>query len=280
MERVTIQTLQSMAARGEVIVTLTAYDYPTALLADRAGIDLVLVGDSLGMVVHGFANTLPVTMEMMILHCQAVRRGVERALVVCDMPFMSYQTSLEDAKRNAGRLLSEGGADAVKLEGGRPMADTIRALVDSGVAVQGHLGLTPQSVSAFGGMRVQGRTAAAARRLLDDALILQDAGAFSIVLEGMPARLAEAITQRLTIPTIGIGAGAGCDGQVLVMHDILGLYDQFTPKFVRRYAELGAEMQSAFEQYRDDVRARRFPDEEHSYNIPDEVWEEIEASLS
>lgn len=278
MERVTIQTMQAMKERGEPIVMLTAYDTPAAQLIDEAGIDAILVGDSLGMVVHGLETTLPVTMDMMILHCQAVRRGVQRALTIGDMPYMSYQLSIEDAKRNAARFLTEGGMDAVKLEGGQPMAKTVRALVEIGIAVQGHIGLTPQSVSAMGGYRVQGKTVEAARRLLEDALAIEDAGAFSLVLEGIPARLAALITRRLHIPTIGIGAGAGCDGQVLVLHDLLGLSGR-TPKFARQYADLGAAMKAAFKAYRDDVRARAFPTDEYAYSLSDEMWQAIEDEL-
>jgi len=268
-----------MKQRGERITMLTAYDYPTALLMDEAGVDMLLVGDSLGMVVHGFESTLPVTMDMMLMHCQAVRRGAKRALVVGDMPFMSFQLSREDALRNAARFLSEGGVDAVKLEGGRRMADTVRAMVETGIAVQGHIGLTPQSVSAFGGMRVQGRSVEAARSLLEDARALEDAGAFSIVLEGIPARLAALITARTGVPTIGIGAGAGCDGQVLVSHDMLGLYERFTPKFVRRYATLAESIRGAVAAYCDDVRSGAFPAEEETYAVSDEVWAAIEERL-
>lgn len=279
MDKVTLHKLQDMKQRGERITMLTAYDYPTALLMDEAGVDMLLVGDSLGMVVHGFESTLPVTMDMMIMHCQAVRRGSKRAFVVGDMPFMSFQLSREDAMRNAARFLSEGGVDAVKLEGGRRMADTVAAMVETGIAVQGHIGLTPQSVSAFGGMRVQGRSVEAARSLLDDARALEDAGAFSIVLEGIPARLAALITARIGVPTIGIGAGAGCDGQVLVSHDMLGLYERFTPKFVRRYATLAETIRGAVAAYCDDVRAGAFPAEEETYAMSDEVWAEVEAGL-
>ncbi|HLV44006.1 MAG TPA: 3-methyl-2-oxobutanoate hydroxymethyltransferase [Aggregatilineales bacterium] len=279
MDKVTLHKLRDMKQRGERITMLTAYDYPTALLMDEAGVDMLLVGDSLGMVVHGFESTLPVTMDMMLMHCQAVRRGAKRALVVGDMPFMSFQLSREDALRNAARFLSEGGVDAVKLEGGRRMADTVRAMVETGIAVQGHIGLTPQSVSAFGGMRVQGRSVEAARSLLDDARALEDAGAFSIVLEGIPARLAALITARTGVPTIGIGAGAGCDGQVLVSHDMLGLYERFTPKFVRRYATLAESIRGAVAAYCDDVRSGAFPAEEETYAVSDEVWAAIEERL-
>ena len=217
---------------------------------------------------------------MMVMHTQAVRRGVERAFLVSDMPFMSYQISVEEARRNAARLLAEGGADAVKLEGGRHMTSTIRSLVEIGIAVQGHIGLTPQSVSALGGFKTQGTTIKAAAKLLDDARVLEAAGVFSIVLEAIPARLAELITQSISIPTIGIGAGPGCDGQVLVTHDVLGLFDRFTPKFVKRYAEMGKEMRGAFEAYRDDVEAGIFPDKEHSFSMPDAVWDSLQAELS
>lgn len=279
MDKVTLHKLRDMKQRGERITMLTAYDYPTALLMDEAGVDMLLVGDSLGMVVHGFESTLPVTMDMMLMHCQAVRRGAKRALVVGDMPFMSFQLSREDALRNAARFLSEGGVDAVKLEGGRRMAETVRAMVETGIAVQGHIGLTPQSVSAFGGMRVQGRSVEAARSLLEDARALEDAGAFSIVLEGIPARLAALITARIGVPTIGIGAGAGCDGQVLVSHDMLGLYERFTPKFVRRYATLAESIRGAVAAYCDDVRSGAFPAEEETYAVSDEVWAAIEEGL-
>lgn len=279
MEKVTIHTLQEMKQRGEPITALTAYDYPTALLMDQAGIDLILVGDSLGMVVHGFETTLPVTMDMMILHCQAVRRGVQRALLVGDMPFMSYQLSLEEAKRNAARFLAEGGMDAVKLEGGERTAPIVRALVEIGIAVQGHIGLTPQSVSAFGGFKVQGKTLEAARRLIADARALEQAGVFSIVLESVPARLAALITRLVSVPTIGIGAGAGCDGQVLVTHDLLGLFERFTPKFAKKYADLASIMRSAFTSYAAEVRARAFPAEEHTFSISDEVWAAIEEEF-
>lgn len=280
MDKITIHDLQAMKERGEPISMLTAYDYPTALLIDRSGCEMILVGDSLGMVVHGLENTLPVTMDMMILHCQAVRRGVQRAFLVGDMPFMSYQLNIEEAKRSAARFLAEGGVDAVKLEGGQHMAGTVRALVEIGIAVQGHIGLTPQSVSALGGFKTQGRTVETARKMLDDARALEQAGAFSLILEAIPARLAALITRSVGIPTIGIGAGAGCDGQVLVTHDLLGLYDRFTPKFVKKYANIAETMRGAFEAYRDDVQSGAFPAGEHEFGIPDEVWQEIEGQLS
>ncbi len=277
MDKVTIQTLVEKKANREPISMLTAYDYPTALLVDQSEIDMVLVGDSLGMVVHGLESTLPVTMDMMIMHCQAVRRGVKRAYVVGDMPFMSYQVSIEEAKRNAGRMLAEGGVDAVKLEGGRPMGETIRSLVAMGIAVQGHIGLTPQSVSAMGGFKVQGKSVEAAQALLADARVLEAAGVFSIVLEAIPDRLAALISRAVSVPAIGIGAGAGCDGQVLVVHDVLGLYQRFTPKFVKRYADLAGPMREAFAAYHADVSARAFPIDEHAYHLPDDVWQAIVA---
>jgi 3-methyl-2-oxobutanoate hydroxymethyltransferase len=218
-------------------------------------------------------------MDMMIMHCQAVRRGASRALLVGDMPFMSYQASLADAKRNAARFLAEGGMDAVKLEGGQHMAETIHALVQDGFAVQGHIGLTPQSVSAFGGFKAQGKTLEAARHLLDDARALEEAGAFSIVLEAIPARLAGLISRSISIPTIGIGAGAECDGQVLVSHDLLGLFERLTPKFVRQYATLAKVMREAFKRYAEDVSARAFPADEHTYSMPGEVWKAIETEF-
>jgi len=279
-DKVTLQDLQGMKERGEPITMLTAYDYPTAVMIDRAGIEMALVGDSLGMVVHGFETTLPVTMDMMILHTQAVRRGIKHAFLVGDMPFMSYQAGFSDALKNAGRFLAEAGADAVKLEGGLHMTTTVNTLVTAGIAVMGHIGLTPQSVSAFGGFKTQGKSAPAARKLIDDAKALADAGAFAIVLEAIPARLAEVISQQISIPTIGIGAGAGCDGQVLVTHDLLGLFDRHTAKFVRQYATIGETMREAFEAYKADVKAGAFPAPEHAYAMPDEAWEAVAAGYA
>lgn len=280
-QKVSLQKLHTLKKRNQPITMVTAYDYPTALLADESGMDMILVGDSVGMVVHGFENTLPVTMDMMIMHCQAVRRGAERAFIVCDMPFMSYQVSKEEAIRNAGRLLAEGGADAVKLEGGAHMVETIRSMVNVGIAVMGHIGLTPQSVSAFGGFKVQGKSLEIARKLVKDACRLQEAGAFSMVLEAVPSRLASLISQRLKIPTIGIGAGNGTDGQVLVWHDMLGLFDRFTPKFVRQYADLKSVILPALQEYASEVQARTFPvNEEHGFAIDDDVWEALLAELA
>jgi 3-methyl-2-oxobutanoate hydroxymethyltransferase len=272
-KKVTTLALQAMKQRAEVITMLTAYDYPTALAMDRAGIDVILVGDSLGMVVLGYANTLPVTMDEMIHHCKAVARGAKAALLVGDMPFMSYQISVEEAVRNAGRFLQEGGMDAIKLEGGRERMDAIRAITQAGIPVMGHLGLTPQSVHQLGGFRPQGRSAADAKRLVEDAQLLQEAGCFSLVLESIPARLGEYVSKKLAIPTIGIGAGADCDGQVLVTHDLLGLFERFTPKFVKRYAELHNEMLRAFREFIEDVHAQSFPGVEHSVEMKDEEWD-------
>jgi 3-methyl-2-oxobutanoate hydroxymethyltransferase len=263
---------QRKKARGDPISVLTAYDYPTALIMDRVGIDSILVGDSLGMVVLGYENTLRVTMEEMLHHSRAVARGAKYALLIGDMPFMSYQVSVEEAVRNAGRFLQEGGMDAVKLEGGRERADSIRSIISAGIPVVGHIGLTPQSVNLFGGFRAQGKTAAAAKRLYEDALLLQDAGCFSLVLESVPGRLAELISEKLDIPTIGIGAGSGCDGQVLVTHDLLGLFDRFTPKFVRKYADFFNEMELAFNEFISDIDAGSFPAAEHTMDMPDEEW--------
>lgn len=274
-KKVTTLTFRQKKQSGEPLTMLTAYDYPTALAMDRVGIDSILVGDSLGMVVLGYETTIPVTMEEMLHHCRAVARGAQYALLIGDMPFMSYQASVADAVRNAGRFLKEAGMDAIKLEGGRERAEAVNAIVGAGIPVMGHLGLTPQSIHQLGGFRAQGRTLPAARKLLEDAMELQEAGCFSIVLEAVPAKLASLVSQRLDIPTIGIGAGPGCDGQVLVTHDLLGLFDRFTPKFVRKYADLHAVIGQAFEAYIHDVIEGDFPGPEHSYNMPDEEWEAL-----
>ncbi len=272
-KKVTTRTLRLKKRRAEPITMLTAYDYATALAVDKAGIDSILVGDSLGMVVLGYENTLPVTMEDMLHHCKAVARGAKTALLVGDMPFMSYQISIPDAVRNAGRFLQEAGMDAVKLEGGRERADAIRAITSAGIPVMGHLGLTPQSVHQLGGFRAQAKEAAAAKTLLEDALILQDAGCFAIVLEAIPARLAELVSKQLDIPTIGIGAGVGCDGQVLVTHDLLGLFDRFTPSFVKKYANLHEVMFDAITAYKEDVDRQLFPAPVHTTDMKDDAWE-------
>ena len=251
--------------RGEPIVAVTAYDHPTARLADEAGCEILLVGDSVGTVVLGYESTLPVTMEDILHHTQAVVRAKPGALVVADMPFMSYQVSPEQAVANAGRMIQEGGADAIKLEGGERVIEAVRRIVEIGIPVMGHLGLTPQSVLAFGGYKVQARGEADQERLAREAKLLESAGCFSLVLEGIPSRLGASVTRELAIPTIGIGAGAGCDGQVLVTHDLMGLDLGRAPKFVRRYADLAGTMREAFERFRADVKARRFPSEAESY---------------
>jgi 3-methyl-2-oxobutanoate hydroxymethyltransferase len=274
-KKVTTLTLRQKKERGEPITMLTAYDYPTALAVDNAGVDSILVGDSLAMVVLGYENTLSVTMEDMLHHSRAVARGAKTALLIGDMPFMSYQVSAEEATRNAGRFLQQGGMDAVKLEGGRERADAVRSITSAGIPVMGHLGLTPQSINQLGGFRAQGKTAIAAKRLVEDALILEEAGCFSIVLESVPARLAELISKKISVPTIGIGAGVGCDGQVLVTHDLLGLFDRFTPKFVKKYANFHQEMQKAFTDYIDDVETRRFPAQEHTVEMDDKEWDAL-----
>ena len=272
-KKITTHTFRLKKQRGEPITMLTAYDYPTALAVDQAEIDSILVGDSLGMVVLGYENTLPVTMADMLHHCRAVARGANYALLIGDMPFMSYQASATEAVRNAGRFLQEAGMDAVKLEGGRERLGAIEAILAAGIPVMGHLGLTPQSVHQLGGFRAQGKSVEAAKRMLEDALALQEAGCFGIVLESVPARLAELISNRLDIPTIGIGAGVGCDGQVLVTHDLLGLFDRFLPRFVKQYAHIHAEMSRALTAYREDVRARRFPADEHTFTMDDLDWD-------
>ncbi len=265
MPKITIPDLYKKKAEGRKITMLTAYDYPTARIVDQAGIDMILVGDSLGNVVQGVANTLPVTMDEMIYHTKMVVRGTQSALVVGDMPFLSYQISSEDAVRNAGRFLKEAGCEVVKLEGGSQMAEAIRAIVNAGIPVVAHIGLTPQYVHMLGGFKVQGKDEAARIKLLADAKVVQDAGAFAVVLEAVPASLAKEITAMLAIPTIGIGAGPSCDGQVLVLHDLLGLFDRFTPKFVKKYARLKDEAVAAVQQYKQEVESGAFPAEEHSF---------------
>jgi 3-methyl-2-oxobutanoate hydroxymethyltransferase len=272
-KKTTIQTLRLKKRNGQVISMLTAYDYPTALVMDQSGIDAILVGDSLGMVVLGYPNTLAVTMDEMIHHCKAVSRGAHHALLIGDMPFLSYQISASDAVRNAGRFLQEAGMDAVKLEGGREQISSIQAIVAAGIPVMGHLGLTPQSVHQLGGFRPQARNAETAKHLFEDALLLQQIGCFGLVLESIPAKLAEYVSKHLEIPTIGIGAGAGCDGQVLVTHDLLGLFERFTPKFVKRYACLQETMIDAFRNYKADIEAYNFPAEEHSVGMPEAEWQ-------
>jgi 3-methyl-2-oxobutanoate hydroxymethyltransferase len=278
-KKVTVRTFAAKKERREPITMLTAYDYSSAAIVEAVGIDSILVGDSLAMVVLGYENTLPVTMEEMLHHCKAVARGARTPLLVGDMPFLSYQVSPTEAVRNAGRFLAEAGMDAVKLEGGRAVTPTVEKIVAAGIPVMGHIGLTPQSVHVLGGFRTQGRTAAAARRLLEEALALSEAGCFAIVLESVPDRLATLISQRLPIPTIGIGAGAGCDGQVLVFHDLLGLFERFTPKFVKQYGQIGEAMRRACAEYAADVVARHFPGPEHAFAIEEEAWQTLLADL-
>lgn len=275
-EKLTVPLLQAYKQQGRKIVMLTAYDYLTARLADEAGVDMILVGDSLANTALGYDSTLPVTFEEMMVATRAVRRGVKRAMIVADMPFGTYQTNSDDAMRTALRFVKEGGAEAIKLEGGRQRIALVRQMVENGIPVMGHIGLTPQSVLQMGGYKLQGKTLAAARALIDDALALQSAGAFAIVLEVIPATLARSITWRLTIPTIGIGAGNGTDAQVLVISDLLGLTFGKSAKFVRRYADLKTTISDAIRQYADDVRNSSYPAQQESYDVPREVAESLE----
>ena len=272
----TVLTLQQAKEENKKITMLTAYDYSTARLIDESGVNMILVGDSLGNVMLGYEDTVSVTMEDMIHHGAAVARGAKNAMVVVDMPFMSYQTGVYDALTNAGRLMKEARANAVKLEGGVDVCPQIKAIVSAGIPVVAHIGLTPQSVNAFGGHKVQGKTEAAAKKLLEDALAVEAAGAFAVVIEGVPAKLAELITKKLTIPTIGIGAGAACDGQVLVYQDMLGMYSDFTPKFVKKFSNVGEVMKAAFAQYIEEVQNGVFPSEEHCYAIDSTIIEKLQ----
>ncbi len=265
MEKVTTQTVRQMKRDGKKITMLTAYDYSMAAFLDQVGVDILLVGDSLGMVVLGYETTLPVTMDEMLHHTRAVARGVKRAMVVGDMPFMSYQVSAEQALENAGRFLKEADAHAVKLEGGSEIGDTVRKIVESGIPVMGHLGLTPQSIHQLGGYGVQGKEDETAKKMIEDARVLQDAGIFSLVLECVPVALAKEITEAVSVPTIGIGAGIHCDGQVLVTHDLLGIFEKFVPKFVKRYAELNRPIKKAVSEFIEEVRKGKFPGPEHSF---------------
>ena len=267
----TVSTFKEQKANGDKITMLTAYDYSTAKLVDSSGINGILVGDSLGMVMLGYEDTLSVTMEDMIHHTAAVCRGAKNALVVGDMPFMSYQVSVEEAVRNAGRLMKEGRCQAVKLEGGAAVCPQIKAITQASIPVMAHIGLTPQSVNAFGGFKVQGKSEDAARKLIEEAKAVEEAGAFSIVLECVPAKLAELISKSVNIPTIGIGAGAGCDGQILVYQDLLGMFSDFTPKFVKKYAEIGDVMKAAFEKYIEETKDGSFPADEHTFKISEDV---------
>ncbi len=273
--RITINKIKEIKQKGDKIAMLTAYDYTTAKIVDEAGIPLILVGDSLGMVVLGYESTIPVTMEDMIHHTKAVVRGTRKAMVISDMPFMSYHISSEDTLRNAARFIQEGGAQAVKLEGGVNVADKVKRIVSCGIPVMGHIGLTPQSIHQLGGFRVQGKTPEAAKKLLKDAQALEEAGAFAIVLETVPAQLATLITQSTDIPTIGIGAGAGCDGQVQVINDILGSFTDFVPKHAKQYARLSDIMSIAISQYYNEVKAAGFPTDEHSFSIDESILAEL-----
>ena len=273
--RVTIRDLRRMKRNGEKIPMITAYDYTSAQLVERAGIPLILVGDSLGQVVLGYDSTVPVTMDEMVHHIKTVVRGTQRAHVVGDLPFLSYHADVPEAVRNAGRLLKEGGAQSVKLEGGRTQAETVSRIVESGIPVMGHIGLTPQAVNQLGGYRVQGRSLKDAVRLMEDARALEEAGAYAIVLECVPAQLAQMITERVGVPTIGIGAGAGCDGQVQVFHDMMGLYQDFTPKHARQYAQLGQAVVDATRSYVQDVENEQFPDDSESFKLSESVLEAL-----
>ncbi|TXV45922.1 3-methyl-2-oxobutanoate hydroxymethyltransferase [Enterococcus sp. T0101B.F-10] len=275
----TVLTMQKQKEQGDKISMLTAYDYSTAKLMDQAGINSLLVGDSLGMVMLGYEDTLSVTMEDMIHHSRAVANGAQNALVVTDLPFMSHHISIPDAVANAGRLIKEGHAAAVKLEGGEAFSETIQAITRASIPVMGHIGLTPQSIHAFGGFKVQGKTIEAAQKILQDALAVEKAGAFAIVLEAIPADLAALITKKLTIPTIGIGAGNQTDGQVLVYQDMLGMYGEMQPKFVKRYADLGAEMNSAIQHYKTEIQQEQFPAAEHTFSIAPEIIAALEKGI-
>lgn len=278
-KKITIQDVKQAKKESRKLTMVTAYDYPFGLMADEAGVDIVLVGDSLGMVVMGLDGTVEVTMEHMIHHIKAVVRGCKNALIVGDMPFMSYNTSIREAIVNAGRLMKEGGCDVVKLEGGVDFAPTVEAIVKAGIPVQGHIGLTPQTASALGGFKMQGKDAKAARRIVDDAKALEDAGVFSMILEAVPAPLGEIIAKAVNIPVIGIGAGNRVDGQVLVTHDMIGLFDKFVPKFVKQYTKIRPIIIDAMKAYKKEVVEEVFPAEEHSFNMPEETLEELKESL-
>jgi len=277
--KVTIPQLWAMKKASQKITMITAYDYPTGVWAERAAIDILLVGDSMAMTVLGYSTTLPATMAELIAHSQAVTRGNKNSFVLGDMPYMSYQPSIEMAVQNAGRFMSEGACDGIKLEGGLPMADRVEAIVNAGIPVMGHLGLTPQSMSMLGGFKAQGKDAHMAKKIIDDAKALEEAGAFSILLEAVPSRVSKLVTERAEIPIIGIGAGPDCDGQVLIFHDMFGLYPAFTPKFAKRYAELGEMIVEGLQRYRDEVREGVFPEPKHCFTITDEQYEQLLAML-
>lgn len=275
MSSFNVQSFLDAKIKKEKITMLTAYDYSMAQIIDRNGIEAILIGDSLGMVVQGRSSTLEVTMEDMIYHCRCVARGVKNAMLIGDMPFLSYQVSREEAIRNAGRFIQEGKMNAVKLEGGKAMAETVKAIIRAQIPVMGHIGLTPQSVNVFGGFKVQGKEETAAKSIIEDALVLEDAGVFGIVLEAVPEELAGIITEKVGIPTIGIGAGRYCDGQVLVINDILGMYPDFTPKFVKQYAHLNIAIKDAVKNYIQDVKAQRFPEKNNSFTMEESVLEKL-----
>ncbi len=279
-KKITIQDIKQAKKDNRKLVMVTAYDYPFGLMADEAGVDIVLVGDSLGMVVMGLDGTVAVTMEHMIHHTKAVVRGCKRALIVGDMPFMSYNTSIREAIVNAGRLMKEGGCDVVKLEGGVDFAPTVEAIVKAGIPVQGHIGLTPQTASALGGFKMQGKDARAAKRIIDDARALEDAGVFSMILEAVPAPLGEIIAEAVSVPVIGIGAGSKVDGQVLVTHDMVGLFDKFVPKFVKQYTKIRPIIIDAMKAYKEEVLTQAFPAAEHSFNMPEKALEELKKKIS
>ena len=273
--KVTVLDVQQAKKEGRKLVMCTAYDYPFGLMADEAGMDMVLVGDSLGMVVMGLEGTVEVTMEHMIHHIKAVVRGCKGPLIVGDMPFMSYNTSIREAIQNAGRLMKEGGCEAIKLEGGVDFALTIQAIVKAGIPVQGHIGLTPQTASALGGFKMQGRDALAAKRIIEDAKALEDAGVFSMILEAVPAPLGQLVAEAVKVPVVGIGAGPDVDGQVLVTYDMIGLFEKFVPKFVKQYTQIRKTILEALKEYKEDVVAVTFPDPEHSFKMPDEALEQL-----
>ncbi|SHH02652.1 3-methyl-2-oxobutanoate hydroxymethyltransferase [Tepidibacter thalassicus] len=274
-KKFTVTSFLEAKKKNQKITMLTAYDYSTAKLIDEAGIESILVGDSLGMVVLGYESTLEVTVDDIIHHCRAVSRGVKNALIVGDMPFLSYHISVEDAVRNAGRIIQEGKAHAVKLEGGAEVIDKIKAITKAQIPVMGHLGLTPQSVNMFGGFKVQGKSEYQAKKIINDAIELEKAGAFAIVLEGIPAKLADIITEKISIPTIGIGAGNNCDGQVLVTNDMLGMFSDFTPKFVKKYANLKENILHAIKRYISEVKSSEFPSEEHTFSIDEDILKKL-----
>ncbi len=273
--KVTLPQLLEMKERGQKITMITAYDYPTGVFADRAGIDIVLVGDSMAMTVLGHSTTLPATMEELIAHSQAVTKGCKNSFVLGDMPYMSYQPSIEIAVQNAGRFMSQGGCDGIKLEGGITMADRMEAIVNAGIPAMGHLGLTPQSMSMLGGFKVQGKDALMAKRIIDDAKALEEAGAFAVLLECVPSKVSELITERAEIPIISIGAGPDCDGQLLIFHDMFGLYPAFTPKFAKQYADVGEMIVQGLKRYAEEVREGLFPEPKHGFTISDQQYEEL-----